>query len=122
MTNPQEQLMTTPTTSTRPWTPTNRDRMIYRWIKFEGFKQSWVAQQLDIDQSTVSRVVDRYERWIARGGAIQQGAPSRDERLRAQRWLTYERNEWILTSALRIAGEMEQMSDTSKSTTKHYCS
>jgi transposase len=108
--------------NTRPWTPTDRDRMIFRWIKFEGYKQSWVAEQLEINQSTVSRIVERYDRWIAHGGPAQQGALSRDERLRAQRWLTYERNEWMLTSALRMAGEMERMSDTSKSTTKHYCS
>jgi hypothetical protein len=114
--------MTTTTATFRPWAPTERDRMIYRWVKFDGHKQSWVAEQLEMHQSTVSRIIDRYERWIAHGGPAQQGALARDERIRAQRWLTYERNEWILTSCLRLAGEMERMSDTSKSTTKHYCS
>jgi hypothetical protein len=94
--------------------------MIYCWVKFDGHKQSWVADQLDLNQSTVSRIVDRYERWVAHGGPAQQGALNRDERLRAQLWLNYERNEWIITSALRLAGDMEHMSDTSKSTTKHY--
>ena len=70
-------------------------------------------------QSTVSRIVDRYERWIAHGGPSQQGGLSHDERLRAQRWLTYERNEWILSSALRIAGEMENPIDISSSNIKH---
>ena len=62
----------------RPWSPTDRDRLIYHWVKFDGHKQSWVAQQLNLNQSTVSRIVDRYERWIARGGLTQQGSPSRD--------------------------------------------
>ena len=104
--------MTTTSSPSRPWTPSDRDRMIYRWVKFDGHKQSWVAQQLEINQSTVSRVVERYERWVAHGGPAQQGALTRDERLRAQRWLTYERNEWMLTSALRMASEMERMSES----------
>jgi hypothetical protein len=105
----------TPSQPARPWTPDQRDRLIFQWVKFEGQTQSWVAAQLEISQSTVSRIIDRYERWIARGGPSQQGAPSHDERLRAQRWLTYERNEWMLASALRLAGEMERILDTSKS-------
>jgi transposase len=115
----KEPAMTT-TTATKTWSPTDRERMIYRWVKFDGHKQSWVAQQLDMHQSTVSRIVDRYERWIAHGGASQNGAPSRAERLRAQRWLTYERNEWILASCMRLAGEMERALDTSRSTTTHH--
>jgi len=102
--------------SSRPWSPSDRDRLIFQWIKFDGHTQSWVAEQLDMNQSTVSRIVERYERWIARGGPRRQGGLSTDERLRSQRWMTYERNEWILTSALRIAGEMERAIDTSKST------
>src|SRR5690349_20565394 len=110
--------MTTPST----WNPTDRDRMIYRWVKFDGHKQSWVAQQLDLHQSTVSRIVERYERWVAHGGPSRQGCLSHDERRRAQRWLTYERNEWLLASAMRLAGDMEHMSDTTRSTTKRNCS
>jgi hypothetical protein len=110
--------MATPNT----WTPSDRDRMIYKWAKFDGHKQSWIAQQLDMNQSTVSRIIERYERWIAHGGPAQQGALNRDERLRAQVALTFERNEWIIASALRLAGEMEHMSDTTRSTTKHHCS
>jgi hypothetical protein len=109
----------TTTTASRPWTPTNQDRIIYRWVKFDGHKQSWVAEQLEMHQSTVSRIIDRYERWVAHGGPAQEGALTRDERLRAQVWLTYERNEWIITSALRLAGEMERAIDTSKSTTMY---
>jgi len=108
--------------TTHAWNPTDRDRLISRWVKFDGHKQSWVADQLDMNQSTVSRIVDRYERWIAHGGPAQQGALNRDERLRAQVWLTYERNESIIASCLRLAGEMERMSDTTRSTIKHYCS
>src|SRR6187401_1103394 len=100
----------------KPWTPSDRDRLIFQWIKFDGQTQSWVADQLEISQSTVSRTIERYERWIARGGPAQQGGLTHDERLRTQRWLTYERNERILASALRIAGEMEQAIEASKST------
>jgi len=107
---------TAPRPASQPWSPTDRDRLIFQWVKFDGHKQSWVASQLGIHQITVSRIVDRYERWIAHGGPSQQGGLSRDERLRAQRWLTYERNEWILNSALRIAGEMEHPTDVSQST------
>jgi hypothetical protein len=107
---------TTPQPKSQPWTPSDRDRLIFQWVKFDGHKQSWVAAQLDLHQTTVSRIVERYERWIARGGPSQEGSPNHDERLRAQRWLAYERNEWILSSALRIAGEMERALDTSKST------
>ena len=69
--------------ATQPWTPTDRDRLIFQWVKFDGHKQSWVATQLGMHQTTVSRIVDRYERWIAHGGPSQQGGLSRDERLRA---------------------------------------
>jgi hypothetical protein len=106
----------TTTTATRPWTPSDRDRLIFRWVKFDGHKQAWVAGQLDMHQSTVSRIVERYERWVAHGGPAQDGGLSRDERLRAQRWMTYERNEWIIASSLRIAGEMEEHYESSKST------
>ena len=36
----------TTTPATRTWTPSDRDRMIYKWVKFDGHKQSWVADQL----------------------------------------------------------------------------
>ena len=51
----------TTTPATRTWTPSDRDRMIYKWVKFDGHKQSWVAQQLDLNQSSVSRICERYE-------------------------------------------------------------
>jgi hypothetical protein len=101
--------------ASRPWSPTSREQLIFHWFKFEGHTQSWVAQQLGIDQSTVSRIVDRYQRWIARGGPAYQGSPSHEERIRAQRWLTYERNEWILAAALRIAGEVEHGTEGTRS-------
>ena len=95
--------------------PTEQERFIYRRVKFEGEKQAAVAGMLNINQSTVSRAIQRYERWIAAGGQEQEGELPREERLRAQRWLTFERNEWILSAALRIAAEMERQVDTSKS-------
>jgi hypothetical protein len=93
--------------------------MIFRWVKFEGYSQSWVGQQFEMHQSTVSRIVQRYEKWIAHGGPQSEGSLTHDERLRTQHWMTYERNEWILSSALRIAGQMEQALDTSKSVISH---
>jgi len=114
--------MTTTSNTARTWAPSDRDRLIYKWAKFDGHKQSWIADQLELNQSTVSRIIDRYERWIAHGGPAQQGALTRDERLRAQLALTLDRNEWIIASSMRLAGEMELMSDATKSTTRHYCS
>jgi hypothetical protein len=81
-----------------------------------------VANKLNMHQSTVSRIVERYERWIARGGPARRGGISHDERLRSQRWLTYERNEWVISSALRLAGEMERAIETSRSNIKRHAS
>ena len=46
------------------------------------------------------------ERWLAHQQPREDGRLAYEERLRAQRWLTYERNEAILGSCLRIAEEM----------------
>lgn len=105
-----------------PFTPSDRDRVIFKWVKFDGRSQGWVAQQLNVHQSTISRVIERYERWIARGGPSESGGMTRDERLRYQRWMTYERNELLLTSCLRLAAEMEQTLDTTKSNILHHAS
>jgi hypothetical protein len=90
--------------------------MIYEWVRFEGKSQDWVAKALDISQPTVSRVLQRYERWQARAEPREGGRLDHAERLRAQRWMTYERNERILASCLRMAGDMEGFIDVSKST------
>jgi hypothetical protein len=111
-----------PQANSQPWSPSDRDRLIFQWVKFEGHTQSWVADQLAMHQSSVSRIVERYERWIARGGPARQGGLSHDERLRSQQWLTYERNEWIVASALRLAGEMERAIETSRSNIKRHAS
>jgi transposase len=102
----------------RPWKPTQRDAMVFCWIKFEGMTQHWVAQQMGISQATVSRVVQRYERWQAHAQERERGQLDHEERLRAQFWMTYERNELILASSLRIAGEMERFGEVSKTTTR----
>src|SRR5206468_3357610 len=68
-----------------------------------------------INQSTVARIIQRVERWQAHAKARENGRLDRSERLRAQRWLTYERNELILASCLRIAKEMEGFTELSKS-------
>ena len=54
----------------------------------EGQTQSWVAAQFGINQATVSRIVQRYERWQAHAQEREGGRLDRSERLRAQRWLT----------------------------------
>jgi hypothetical protein len=100
----------------RPWTPDGNDHLIFQWVKMEGKTQDWVATQLEISQATVSRVVQRYERWQAHAREREGGRLDHSERLRAQRWLTFERNELLLSSCLRIAQEMEGFTDVSKST------
>src|SRR5436190_16198884 len=96
--------------------PTDEDHQIYEWVKMQGKTQSEVARMFSIDQSTVSRIIQRYERWQAHAKDRENGRLDRSERLRAQRWLTYERNELILASCLRIAHEMEGFTELSKST------
>jgi hypothetical protein len=106
----------------RPWQPSDRDHLIFQWVKFEGQRQTWVAQQFNIDQSTVSRIIQRYERWQAHAQPGDAGRLAHAERLRAQRWLTYERNELMLAACLRIAGDVEGFADVSKSTVFHAAS
>lgn len=98
----------------KPWTPDHNATIVYQWVKFEGKRQSWVASALRISQSTVSRILERYEKWLAHGRVGAAGL-SEAERQRSQRWLTYERNELILASCLRIAGDMEGCRDVSRS-------
>ena len=91
----------------RAWQPEARDHFIYTLVKFEGHTQGEVASMQRISQATVSRIIDRYERWQAHADPREGGRLDPAERLRAQRWLTYERNELILGSALRIAKAVE---------------
>jgi hypothetical protein len=100
----------------RPWKPDGDAHLIFQWVKMEGKSQGQVAQMLNISQPTVSRIIQRYERWQAHAKPREDGRLDPAERLRAQRWLTFERNELILSSCLRIAHEMEGFIDTSKST------
>src|SRR5438093_4270882 len=100
----------------RPWSPTDDDQLIYEWVKMQGKTQSEVARMFGINQSTVSRIIHRFERWQAHAKPRENGRLDCSERLRAQRWLTYERNELILASCLRIAKEMERFIELSKST------
>src|SRR3954468_13399862 len=74
------------------WQPDGDAHLIFRWVKFEGKTQSWVASAFGINQSTVSRIIQRYDRWQARAKEREDGRLDRTERLRAQRWLTFERN------------------------------
>ncbi|HMC11885.1 MAG TPA: hypothetical protein VKH44_11365, partial [Pirellulaceae bacterium] len=96
--------------------PTGDDHLIFEWVKMQGKTQREVAGMFGIDQSTVSRIIQRVERWQAHAKARENGRLDPQERLRAQRWLTYERNELILASCLRIAQEMEGFTGVSKST------
>jgi helix-turn-helix protein len=98
------------------WQPTGDDHLIFEWVKMQGKTQAEVARMFDINQSTVSRIIQRYERWQAHMKDRENGRLDPSERYRAQKWLTYERNELILASCLRIAGEMEGFTELSKST------
>jgi hypothetical protein len=103
------------TRTRKPWQPGERDHLAYEWTRFRGKPQWWVAHELGVDQSTVSRIVARYEKWLAHSQPGESGQLDPAERQRVQRWLTYERNERILASALRIAGDMESLTDVSRS-------
>src|SRR5262245_26448565 len=105
-----------PTPTRRPWTPDGDAHLIYQWVKMEGKSQSSVADLLGISQPTVSRTIQRYGRWQAHTKDREAGRLDYAERLRAQRWLTFERNELIMASCLRIANEIEGFADVSKST------
>jgi hypothetical protein len=82
----------------------------------EGKSQSLVASMFEVSQPTISRIVQRYERWQAHASERAGGRLDDAERLRFQRWLTFERNEVILANCLRIANEMEGFTGVSKST------
>jgi len=102
----------------RPWSPSRDEHSIHWWVKFQGRSQAEVANDYGIHQGTVSRIIDRYERWQIRVAQQAEGRLTPEERLRAQRWLTLERNEKILGSCLRIAEKTEGFIDSSKSTTQ----
>jgi|GEM_PF-2972180 len=93
-----------------------RDDLIYQWVMFDGKSQTEVGSMLGLSQGTVSRALRRYERRQAHLGPREGGRLDPQEQLRVQRWLTYERNERILRSCLRIATEVEGFVDVSKST------
>jgi transposase len=101
----------------RPWAPEHKDHLIYQWVRFDGISQAWTANEFGLSQATVSRIVQRYERWQAHAKEREGGRLDHTERLRAQQWLTFERNELILAHCLRLAGTLEGFVDTSKSTT-----
>ena len=99
----------------RAWTPGDKDHLIYQWVKFDGETQLSTAVDFGISQATVSRIINRYERWQAHAPEREGGRLDPAERRRAQRWLTYERNERILASSLRIADRMEGVTEMHKS-------
>src|SRR5262245_32713937 len=108
--------MTAAATSSTRWTPNHNDHLIYDWVKMQGKTQREVSSLLEIHQSTVSRVIQRYERWLAHLKTRENGRLDPQERLRAQRQLTYDRNELILGSCLRIAQDMEGSLDGTRTT------
>ena len=106
----------------RSWQPDGDAHLIFQWVKMEGKSQGWVASAFGINQSTVSRIIQRYERWQAHAKERENGRLDHAERLRAQRWLTFERNELIVASCMRIANELEGSIDTSRSTIRRAAS
>ena len=103
----------------RPWTPDDSDREIFEYVRMGGQTQAEVALRLGISQSTVSRVVMRYERWQARAKPREAGRLEHGERLRSQRVLTFERNELLLASCLRMAARMESNLNYVHKLTRH---
>src|SRR4029079_4974238 len=106
----------TTTSQHQAYQPSGDELLIFEFAKMQGKTQSEVARMFGINQSTVSRIIHRIERWQAHAQARENGRLDPHERLAAQRWLTYERNELILASCLRIAHEMEGFTELSKST------
>ena len=68
--------------SNRAWSPSGDDHLIFEWVKMQGKTQSEVAGMFGIDQSTVSRIIQRYERWQAHAKARENGRLDPQERLR----------------------------------------
>jgi hypothetical protein len=104
-----------PARKRRAWAPDHNDRWVYEMVKFDGLSQLEAADRARINQSTVSRIIQRYERWQAHAEDRDDGELDPAERWRAQRRLTYERNERMLASALRLAKEMEGYKELHKS-------
>src|SRR5262245_58263396 len=91
----------------RTWSPDKGDLEIFDAVRMLGQKQQDVALAWGIHQSTVSRIVRRVERWQSRATPKEAGRLTHGERLRAQTSLTFERNEQLLASCLRLAARME---------------
>jgi len=103
----------------RDWAPNGDDHLIFDFVRMKGKTQECVAMELGISQSTVSRVLQRYERWQAHAKDREGGRLDPGERLRAQRWLAAERNELMLASCLRIANRMEGLHYSTSMTREH---
>ena len=100
----------------KAWAPNRDDQSIHEWVMLKGESQSFVAELFGISQPTVSRIVERYEKWRAHAEPREDGGLDPAERVRAQRMLTYERNERIIRNCLRLAGEVERCVEVSSST------
>jgi transposase len=100
------------------WTPDHRDQLVYEWVTLQGKTQSEVAHMLKLSQPTVSRIVQRYRRWLGHAGPGVDGSLASDERRAVQRRLTYERNEWLLAGAMRLARDLEGFTDATQSTVR----
>src|SRR5262245_7527744 len=87
----------------RPWAPDKWDLEVFDAVRMLGQTQQEVALAWGISHSTVSRIVTRVERWQSHAQPREAGRLDHGERLRAQLWLTYERNERLLASCLRLA-------------------
>src|SRR4030095_8794897 len=93
--------MPTPPRKRKAWQPGERDHLVYHWVRFEGKRQWWSATELKTDQATLSRILVRYEKWLAHGQPGADGQLDTAERQRVQRWLTYERDGDIPESDMR---------------------
>jgi len=106
------------TRSRRPWTPDALHLEIFERVRMLGEKQQEIALSLGINQSTVSRIVARVERWQSRATPKEAGRLTHGERLRTQTSLTFERNELLLASCLRMASRMESTTNYVHTTTR----
>jgi hypothetical protein len=116
--NPQSAICNPQSPNAKSYQPSPTDLLIFDLVKMQGHSQSHVASMQRISQPTVSRIVRRVERWQAHAAPRAGGRLDPQERLRAQRWLTYERNELILASCLQIASQMQGCHDVIKRTVR----
>jgi ParB-like chromosome segregation protein Spo0J len=96
----------------RQWSPSDRERLAYRWHKHQGLTQEEVGGRLGVHQTTISRMVRRVESWEAR---LRQTPEGRLELQHARRWSTMDQNDEVIRMCFRQVDELQYGKDYSTS-------